>query len=152
MASIKSRKSRVCHFIPPPDLRKAEGQAEIPQRANILFAKILGQELGIQIPQTTVHGLIGVPPRSQTRILVSKQVRTLYNMPDSGLDPRGRKRTLSRKDIASIADYLEDPITSLDDKNKPWLDIAIDTGIDRLRFGFPPSRPTHWEPTNWVGK
>jgi hypothetical protein len=27
----------------------------------------------------------------------------------------------------------------------------------RLRFGFPwvgfpPSRPTHWEPTNWVGK
>jgi hypothetical protein len=29
--------------------------------------------------------------------------------------------------------------------------------LARLRFGFPwvgfpPSRPTHWEPTNWVGK
>jgi hypothetical protein len=21
--------------------------------------------------------------------------------------------------------------------------------VSRLHFGFPPSRPTHWEPTNW---
>ena len=71
----------------------------------------------------------GVAERVQTRILASKQVRTRHNQPDSGPDPRGRKRGLTRTETAAISDYLDDSTTSLDDKGKPWLDIATDAGV-----------------------
>jgi hypothetical protein len=80
-----------------------------------------------------------VKPRTQTRILASKQPRTLHNQPDLGPDPRGRKRGLNRSDTAAISNYLDDPKVPLDDKGKPWLDIAEDAGVEL-------PKTTHFKP------
>lgn len=129
MGRIRSHKSRARHFTPPIDLSVSEGQAKTPQRCGVLYAKAFSQELGIPIPKSLVRKVTGVAERVQTRILASKQVRTRHNLPDSGPDPRGRKRGLTRTETAAISDYLDDSTTSLDDKGKPWLDIAEDAGI-----------------------
>jgi hypothetical protein len=71
----------------------------------------------------------GVPPRGQTRILASKQARTLYNQPDSSPDPRGGKRALTRQDTSAIADYTDDGTIPLSDRGAPWLDIAMEAGV-----------------------
>ena len=129
MPPIRTRKPRARHFTPPIELSFSEGQIKTPQRCAVLAAKAFSQELGIPISQELVRKVTGVPPRNQTRILASKQVRTLHNQPDSGPDPRGRKRVITRTESAAIADYLDDPVISLDEKGKPWLDIAENAGV-----------------------
>jgi hypothetical protein len=129
MGRITSRKSCARHFTPPSDLSLFEGQAKTPQRCGVLFAKLYSQELGIPIPQSLVRKVTGIAERNQSRILASKQPRTLYNQPDSGPDPRGRKRCFTRSDTSTIADYLDDSTTSLDDKGAPWLDITEEAGV-----------------------
>ncbi|XTI82910.1 hypothetical protein V2W45_1225783, partial [Cenococcum geophilum] len=76
-------------------------------------------ELCIPIPQELVHKVTGVPPRTQSRILALKQPRTLYSIPDFSLDPRGRKRLITRTKTAAIANYLNDDLVLLDNKGKP---------------------------------
>ena len=119
MAPNRTRKSRARHFTPPLELSSSDGQIKTPQRYTILTVKLLVQELNIQIPQPLLYSLTGVPPRNQSRILASKQVRTLHNQVDKGPDPRGRKRALNRSDTTTIADYLNDDSILLDDKGKP---------------------------------
>jgi hypothetical protein len=130
MPPIRTRKSRARYFTPPLDLTCSDGQIKTPQRCAVLTAKVLAQELNIQIPSSLVRKISGVPPRNQTRILDSKQVRTRHNQPDLGPDPRGRKRALKRSDTSAVGDYLDDPHTSLDEKGAPWLDIAIQAGVE----------------------
>jgi hypothetical protein len=130
MPPIRTRRSRARHFTPPIDLSFSDGQIKTPQRCAVLTAKVLAQELNIQIPQEIVRKISGVPPRNQTRILASKQTRTLHNLPNIGPDPRGRKRALKRSDTAAVGDYLDDSHTSLDEKGAPWLDIAVQAGVD----------------------
>jgi len=79
MPPIRTRKSRARHFTPPLELTCSNGQIKTPQRSAILTAKLLAQELNIQIPQPLLYDLVGVPPRNQSRILATKQVRTLHN-------------------------------------------------------------------------
>jgi hypothetical protein len=124
MPPIRTRRSRARHFTPPIELSFSEGQIKTPQRCAVLTAKVLSQELGITIPQELVCKVTGVPPRNQTRILASKQVRTRHNQPDSGPDPRGRKRAITQTETAAIADYLNDDAIPLDKKGKPWTDIT----------------------------
>jgi hypothetical protein len=109
------------------------------QRCAILTAKLLAQELNIQILQPLLHDLVGVPTRNPSQILALKQLRTLHNQVDKGPDPRGRKRALTRSDTAAIADYLDDSHTSLDKKGAPWLDIAVQASIDL-------PQTTHFDP------
>jgi hypothetical protein len=130
MARIMSRKSRARYYTPPPDLSSYEGQVKTPQRCGVLFAKLYSQELGIPIPTSLVRKVTGVPRRNQSRILASKEPRTLHNKPDLGPDPRGRKRALTRSETSAISDYLDDPSTSFNDKGAPWLDIAEEAGVD----------------------
>ena len=129
MAPIRTRRSRARHFTPPCELSCSDGQIKTPQRCAILTAKLLAQELNIQIPQPLLYSLTGVPPRNQSRILASKQVRTLHNQVDKGPDPRGRKRSITRSETAAIADYLNDDSIPLDNKGKPWTDIAEAAGV-----------------------
>jgi hypothetical protein len=139
MAPIKTRRSRVRHFTPPCELTCSDGQMKTPQRCAILTARLLVQELNIQIPQPLLYSLTSVPPRNQSRILALKQVRTLHNQVDKGPDLRGRKRALKRSDTAAIADYLDDSNTTLDKKGAPWLDIAEQAGVEL-------PRTTHFKP------
>jgi hypothetical protein len=127
--SRRPRKPRARHFTPPIELSFSEGQIKTPQRCAVLAAKAFAQELCIPISQELVRKVTGVPPRNQTRILASKQVRTRHNQPDSGPDPRGKKRGLTRTDTVAIAEYLDDSAVSLYDKGKPWQDIAEEAGI-----------------------
>ncbi|KIN01395.1 hypothetical protein OIDMADRAFT_145468 [Oidiodendron maius Zn] len=129
MAPIRTRRSCARHFMPPCELTCSDGQIKTLQRCAILTARLLAQELNIQIPQPLLYSLTGVPPCNQSRILASKQVRTLHNQVDKGPDPRGRKRALKRSDTAAIADYLDDSNTLLDKKGAPWHDIAEQAGI-----------------------
>ena len=130
MPPVRTRKSRARHFTPPLELTCSNGQIKTPQRSAILTAKLLAQELNIQIPQPLLYDLVGVPPRNQSRILATKQVRTLHNQVDKGPDPRGRKRLITRSETAVIANYLDDDLVPLDDKGKPWTDIAEAAGVD----------------------
>lgn len=86
--------------------------------------------MGISIPQSIIRKVTGVPERNQSRILASKQPRTCHNQPDSGPDPRGRKRAFTRSDTSAISDYLNDYTVPLDNKGLPWLDIAEQAGVD----------------------
>jgi len=148
MARIRSRKSRARHFTPPPDLLHLDERThpKTPSRCGVLWAKAFSQELGIPIPQSLVRKVTGVAERVQTRILASKQVRTRHNQPDSGPDPRGRKRALTQTETAAISDYLDDSTISLNDKGKPWLDIAEDAGVElpnTVHFKPPGLRTIH---------
>ena len=119
MGRVRSRKSVARHFTPPIELSQSNGHATTPQRSAVLAAKAFAQELGIPIPQSLVQKVTGVQPRAQTRILASKQVRTLHHQPDSGPDPRGKKRALTRSETAAIALYADDASVPLDDRGAP---------------------------------
>jgi hypothetical protein len=135
MAKIKSEKTRMRKyptrpFTPPPDLYSNKGQhPKTPQRCGVFYTKMLEREFGIFIPLLTIRKVTGVTERSQSRILASKQPRTLHNQPDLSPNLRGRKRAILRSETAAIGDYLDDASVPLNDRGKPWLDIATDAGI-----------------------
>jgi hypothetical protein len=56
MARIRTRKSRVRHFTPPPNLKHTQKLKHhyTPSRYSILWAKAFSQELGITIKQDTI--------------------------------------------------------------------------------------------------
>jgi hypothetical protein len=116
---------------PPPEIvYHEEGKHyTTPQRSAVFAARLFSQALNVPIPCKLVHEVIGVCEREQRRILESGQVRTLHNIPDSGPDPRGRKRTLTREDTAAISDYLCDKNVPREDRGAPWLDIAEAAGV-----------------------
>ena len=85
---------------------------------------------GQRISSATIRVVTGVAERDQSRILASKQVRMTHNIPDSGPDPRGRKPAILRSDTAAITLYLSDDEVDINEKGKPWTDIAEDAGIE----------------------
>ena len=127
------------HYTPPPTLFSHSGILETPQRANIIFAKALEQELSVPIPSALLTRLTGASTRSQSRIAASKEVRTLHNRPDNGQDPRGRVPALTRTDVATIEGYLSDENEPPEDRGVPWLDVAEAAGV-----GLPET--THFKP------
>ena len=131
MARIANRKR---FFTPPPDLRHTQKHkhALTPSRCGVLWANLFSKELGIPIPEKTIHKLTGIDSRGQLRILSSKRTRTVHNKPDSGPDPRGRQRAIPQSETAAIADYLDDSTVPLDDRGKPWLDVAHEAGVSLL--------------------
>lgn len=129
MGRIRSRKSVARHYTPPIELSQSDGHVKTPQRAAVIAAKAFAQELGIPIHKSLVRKVTGVAERVQTRILASKQVRTRHNVPDSGPDPRGAKRAITRLETAAIAAYADDESVPLDDRGAPWLDLAEASGV-----------------------
>jgi len=80
MPPIRTRRSVAHHFTPPIDLFHQSGeQVKTPHRCGVLYAKAFAQELGVKIPTSIVRKITGVPRRIQSRILVEKEPRTLYN-------------------------------------------------------------------------
>lgn len=118
------------HYTPPPTLYSDSRVLETPQRASIIFARALEQELSVPIPPAILTKLTGASARSQSRIAASKEVRRLQNRPDNGPDPRSRLPALTRSDTAAIEGYLSDENIPLDDRGAPWLDIAEAAGVE----------------------
>lgn len=135
-----SRRSRAKHFTPPPDLKHTgeHKHPKTPSRAGVFILKECAQLLNINIPTDTIRQLTGVSQRSQSRIIASGHVRTLHNIQDSGPDPRGRKRGLTRSDTAAIGNYLDDPDVLLDKKGKPWRTVAEEAGVTPNTTHFKP--------------
>lgn len=130
MAPKRVRPSVARPITPPMELSQSNGHAKTPQRSAVFAIKLAAQELKIHIKQELVQKVTGVTPRSQRRILASKQPRTRHNEPDSGPDPRGVKRSLTRSDTAAIAAYADDESVPLDDRGAPWLDLAEAAGVE----------------------
>jgi hypothetical protein len=130
MTRKRKRESVARPITPPESLIHTGGQVKTPSRSAVLTLKLTAQKLGVKIDQSTVYELTGVAPRDQTRIIASREVRTLHNREDIGPDPRGRKRAFTRSDTRAIADYLSDSDVDLNEKGKPWLDIAEDAGVE----------------------
>jgi hypothetical protein len=95
-----------------------------------LLAESQGQKPSSTETKKTMQNLFGVRERSQERILASGQVRTLHNQPDLGPYPRSRPKTIPHQDTVAIGDYLDDPRVPLNDKGKPWKDVANNTGVE----------------------
>ena len=128
----KPRKSRARPYTPPPDFVHTAGaqlDPETPSRSRVIMVKLLAQK-DYHIPQEVVREITSVPPRVQSRIIASKQPRRLHNRPDSGPDPRGRKRKLTRSDTAAVGNFLDDDSTTLDEKGLPWQDLAESSGVE----------------------
>ncbi|PQE18222.1 hmg box protein [Rutstroemia sp. NJR-2017a WRK4] len=70
------------------------------------------------------------PNAPKSWCIPSNRARTRHNQADKGPDPRGRRRALTRSDTVAIADYLDDPTTSLDAKGAPWQDLANAAGVE----------------------
>ena len=131
MPPIRSRPSRARYYTPPPDLiHTPHTDIKTPSRCGVLYARLFSQATGQRISSATIRAVTGVAERDQSRILASKQVQMTHNIPDSGPDPRGRKPAILRSDTAAIALYLSDDKVDIDDKGKPWTDIAEDAGIE----------------------
>ena len=131
MPSKRAYKCRARPYTPPPQLKaNSIGEISTPARAAVMTAKVLGQLLNIKVPSAIVQEISGVPPRSQSRILASKEVRTLNYREDNRPNPRGRPRCLKRSETAAISNYLEDENVLLDDKGAPWLDIVEAAGAE----------------------
>ena len=138
---VKFRKSEAKHYTPPPELSAPpNGHLTTPHRCGVLFAKAFSQELGFSIPQSIVEKVTGIKPVTQTRILRSRQIRTLHNIPNSGPDPRGRKSAFTTQETTTIADYLQHSQTSLSDKSKPWDEIVENAGVEL-------PQTTHFKPS-----
>ena len=119
-------RSRARYHTPPVELyHLGHGHAETPSRAAVLAIKAAAQKLQIQIPQSIITEVTGIPPRAQRTI---KQPRRLHNQPDIH-DPRGAKRAFWREDSATIGRYLDDLKVPLDEKGRPWQTIAIEAGV-----------------------
>ena len=88
-----------------------------PSRAVIFAARYFKQELGVQIKQEELAKLTGISARAQRRILASNHVRSFHNQ--SEVDIRGVKRQFTRQDSTAVADYLDDPDTSIKEKEAP---------------------------------
>jgi hypothetical protein len=77
MAPQRTRKSRARYYTPPPEFTTREGHAETPHRSAVIAIKLVFQEVGLPLNQDIIQKVTTIPPRSQTQILASKQVRDL---------------------------------------------------------------------------
>jgi hypothetical protein len=50
-------------------------------------------------------------------------------VPDSGPDPRGAKRAITRLETAAIAAYVDGESVPLNDRGAPWLNLAEASGV-----------------------
>jgi hypothetical protein len=118
---LRAYQSKSRPLTPPEDLIHSieHSHPKTPSRSVVLGFKLLAQKKNIRITQQDIQEVFRIPRRVQSRILASKHVRTLYNLLDSGPDPQGRPRKITRQETAAIADYLADPNVPLFNKGAP---------------------------------
>jgi hypothetical protein len=77
-----------------------------PQKAAVLGTIHYLQDHHIPISKKEIFHYFNVPKRTGFRWVKENEPRRLHNHPDSGLDPRGRKRKLTREDLQAMEDIL----------------------------------------------
>ena len=93
----KKRKSRARPYTPPSEFQHTnkKGHIKTPARFAIIGFKLLEQLTGNPISCELVQKVTSVASRSQSRVISSHEARTCHNIPDSGPDPRERKKALT---------------------------------------------------------
>ena len=129
LRSQKALQSNDRHYTPPPELADYNGHAKTPQRSAVFALRAFAKRRRIKITRKEIEEITGVATRVQSRILASKQLRTLHNTTDQGPDPQGRKKALKRSETAAISMYLEDDSIPLDQRGAPWPEVAKSAGI-----------------------
>lgn len=124
----RQRKSNRKHFTPPKAIYSSAKHHETPQRSSLFAAKATAQFLDKPIDATALHTITGIPPRSQTRILRSGEVRRLHNQEDLGPDPRGPNRVVTREITRAVGEFVRDPNVPVEDKSAPYLDLVTLAG------------------------
>src|SRR5689334_15267426 len=100
----------------------AQKHLETPQRAAILTALYVTEQLGHPIKFDGLKKLLGVPSSTAEDVLQSGEARTFHNREDT-FDPRGRPRQLTGSQANQIADYLDS--CSFEQKAQSWGDLQI---------------------------
>jgi len=77
-----------------------------PQKAAVLGTLHYLKDHHFRVRKEDVFHYFNVPPRTGFRWTAENNSRRLHNPPDSGPDPRGRKRKLTREDLRKIEDIL----------------------------------------------
>lgn len=122
----RTRPSRAKHVTPPKALSFATGHHTTPQRTGVFLCKEIAFQKGVKITAEEVRGFTGVPPRSQTDILKSKEVRMLnHSLEPQEPDPRALSRCITRQQTQAIYDYLTDERIPPRQRSKPWPDIFL---------------------------
>lgn len=120
------RSPRIKHVTPPLALSVATGHHSTPQRVGVFLCKEIAFQKKIKIPTSEVQAFTGVPPRSQSEILKSKEVRMLHHsLEPQEPDPRAPLRQITRLQTQAIYNYLTDERIPPRERNKPWQDVFL---------------------------
>jgi hypothetical protein len=92
----------------------------------VFLCKEIAFQKNVQITQEEVREYTGVPPRRQTEILKSKEVRMLHqSLEPQEPDPRAQHRCITRQQTRAIYDYLTDESIPARQRCKPWADVFL---------------------------
>jgi len=97
-----------------------------PQKAAVLGTLVYLHDHYIRVPKEDVFHYFNVPPRTGYRWTTKSEPRRLHNRPDSGPDPRGRKRKLTREDLRTMKDILAG---GFQNRVLNWRQLATAAGI-----------------------
>lgn len=128
-------KAPVCNHpcsSPPLELiLNPEENSHVPTlvRAGILGARYLARRTGQNVTNQTLSTIFGVTLRTTERIVTSKQVHTRHNIPDSGPEPRGPTRDITRQETATVGSYLDN--ADIEAGSAPWHEIFAEAGVKK---------------------
>jgi hypothetical protein len=97
-----------------------------PKKTAVLGTIQYLQDHHIRTRKEEVFNYFSIPRATGFRWLAENEPRRLHNHPDSGSDPRGRKRKLSREDLQAMEDLLCSGFTW---RVLNWQQLATAAGI-----------------------
>lgn len=101
------------------------------------------------MPKLVAASLERLPPKKPSTKNKLSPLATSDASPDLSPDPCDRPNTIPHQGTAAIGDDLDDPKALLDNKGKPWRDIARNAGIElpKTMHFKPPEGRTVWPQT-----
>jgi len=97
-----------------------------PKKAAVLGAVSYLENHHMYLRKRAVFQHFDIPKRTGFRWTAKNEPRRLHNRPDSGPDPRGRKRKLTHDDLQKMEDFL---LGGFQCRVLNWRQLAIAVGI-----------------------
>ncbi len=112
----------------PTDLQKHH---HTPKKAAVLGTLHYLQDHHLRVRKGEIFHYFHVPQRTGFRWLAENEPRRLHNRPDSGPDPRGRPRKLTREDLQKMEDILAGGFHG---RILNWQQLAAAAGISEVSY------------------
>jgi hypothetical protein len=110
------------------DAITAQKHKNTPTRAAILGVLHFCRQRGFKATLPDIASSFNVSTRTIQRIEASHEARTTHNIPDSGPDPRGRRRKFTLQDAQGVTNFLEEQ--SFEGRQRSWKTIAFEAGYE----------------------